>query len=977
MNGLSGNIIETLLQRADAGKHEEAFRRLRFRDPKRAALLWSRLLPADRPPDASRVSTLVEELLACPDRDMTLVNLSRFADSTFSPARFLDSLYLERPLCHMLVVLFSCSHYLTDILIRNPGYLSWLIEGGVLEKPKSYSSYFAEAVAQTAPFEDHRRRLNSLKRYKRRELLRIGTRDLLGLAAVEEITAELSLMTDAVVEIASRLALGLALPANGRDWRSLFAERAPYQRFAVISMGKLGGYELNYSSDIDLLFVCDVAEKNDEYSFYSALARQITSDLSSPTEEGVLYRVDLRLRPDGESGPLVVTLNDHINYMQIRARPWEKQALLKARFSAGNEGVADDFLDNCDRILFGSVGGIEDVSQIHTMRERAVRKLSDQERESNIKLMWGGIRDIEFIAQALELVHGRSRRDVRSRNTLETLERMHHFGLLDDHAWRNLSDSYRLFRTVEHRLQMLMNVRTHTLPTDEIDLTALGARVAHSSLSMTTEENFRTELGRSIGTVRELFSSFFRERRSDEIPLVLSLPARARGVERIMSRYGISEGEQAHRHLSSLVYGDFPDLEGPETLQSAGRSLPVVLEGIAGTPSPALTLKNLVAIVKATGAVRSTLELLAGPGDLLRLLIAISSLSTRLTGVMSRRIELLDGLAEGLPPPPAPPSGGPETVARWYEETLLHIHCHNLFPDAGPERLGPLLAHAAELSIERLFALSGGGESGIALIGLGSLATGECHLGSDLDLVAVAGNECDPTHATQIVRRMIEFGASARVGTLDLRLRSEGEGSPLVQSLESYRQYFDRRAAHWEFIAYTKCRFLCGQSETGIAFERLVREKAAEVISSVHELRSAREKLESLSGGRWDVKHAAGGLYDIDFMAATKRTVAGEKGLFACLERLEREGFLERSEREALIHANRVYYLIEHAAAHHALVYPPLPESIVFFDEYLGRLLHPLLPGSAPFTDRLASVKRSVREIFGRFIDRLKERDMR
>jgi glutamate-ammonia-ligase adenylyltransferase len=982
MNSSSGNTFEALLQRADAGTYEEAFRRLLFRDPKKASMLWEKLLPADHTPAARRVGTLVEELLACPDRDMGLVNLSRFAESTLSPAHFLDSIYLERPLCRLLVILFSCSHYLTDILIRNPGYLSWLIEGGVLETPKSYSDYFAELVDQTAPFEDHRRRLNSIKRYKRRELLRIGSRDLLGLAGVEEVTAELSLMTDAIVEMVLRLALDAASPAGAlrEDRGSPFAERAPCRRFAVISMGKLGGYELNYSSDIDLIFVCDATGKDDESSFYSALARCITSDLSSPTEEGALYRVDLRLRPDGESGPLVVTLNDHMNYLQSRAMPWEKQALLKARFSAGDAATADDFLENCERVLFGSVGGMEDISQIHTMRERAVRNLPPQEQGSNIKLMLGGIRDIEFIAQALELVHGRRRRDVRSRNTLETLARMYHFGLLDEQAWTNLSDGYRLFRTVEHRLQMLLNVRTHTIPTDEIDLTALGARVARSALARITEDNFRTELGRAIGTVRELFASFFMERRSGDIPLVLSLPPRARDVERIMRHYGISGGEQAHRHLSSLVYGEFPNLEGPETLQSAGRSLPVVLEGIAGTPFPSLTLKNLVAIVKATGAVRSTLELLAGPGDLLRLLISISSLSTRLTGVISRRIELLDALAEGIPPPSVPPADGPESVSRWYEQMLLHIHCLNVFPGAGPETLGPLLADAAGLAIERLFSLSGGDGSGIALVALGSLASGECHLGSDLDLVAVAGEGCDCPEAARIIRRMIELGSSARVGTLDLRLRSEGEGSPLVQRLEAYRQYFGRRAAFWEFIAYAKCRFLCGQRDVGVAFERLVYEKAGEAVSSrraVRELRSARNRLESLSVGPWDVKHAPGGLYDIDFMAATARAGAGQSGLSTCLERLERVGLLEGAERQTLDLAHRVYYLVEHAAAHHSLAYPPLPESVAFFDEYLGRLLHSALPGHDAFPERLGGVKRSVREIFNRFLDRFQEKGPR
>ena len=975
MDGSITKIIEPLL---GPGDHAEVFSRLGFKDPVKASSLWNRLLQEVARPDRSHIRTLITELFSSPDMDMALVNLSRFADSTISPSHLLGSIYLEGPLCHLLVVILSCSNYLTDILIRNPGYLSWLIEGGTLEGTKSYSSYASELETQIAAFKDPHRRLNSIKRYKRREMLRIGARDLLGLAPVEEVTAELSLLTDAIVETVTRLAYAEERPddGGGPDENPL-GVREPYRRFSIISMGKLGGYELNYSSDIDLLYICGIDERGEEYLFYTSLARRITSDLSSPTEEGSLYRVDLRLRPDGEHGPLVISLSDHLGYLQLRARPWEKQALLKARFTAGNIDIADEFIDNCSRVIFGPVGGLEDISEIHTMRDRAVRGLPGRERESNIKLMWGGIRDIEFIAQALELVHGKVRRDVRSRNTLETLERLHHFGLLEDEVWRNLSDSYRLFRTIEHRLQLIENVQTHTVPTDELDLETLGARVAHSALEEIYTTHFRGELGKAISVVRELFTSFFKGSPSGEIPLILSLPAGERDVKNVLSRYGIKEGAQAHRFLSSLVYGDFPRLEGPETLHAAGRSLPVILEEVGRTPSPELTLKNLVRIIKATKAVRPTLELLAGSHDLLRLFLAISSLSTRLSGVIDRRIELLDALAEGLPPSAEPAGDGAVDVARWYEEQLLHIHCRNPFPESGLETLGPQLTGVMGTVIERLFTLSGGGGEPVAIMALGSLGSGECHLGSDLDLVAVSGEGFDPARAAEIIRRMIESGRKAHAAAIDLRLRGEGESSPLVQSIDSYRRYFEGRASLWELLAYSKCRFLCGDRETGEAFEGLVAGRTLEALSTGdyrEGVREARKRLESLSQGAWDIKHEAGGLYDIAFIEALSG--AGRTGTAAArLDALTSEGRLEKGEAESLLAARRLYYLIEHAAAHHELVYPPIPEREMFFEDYLGRLLGPLLPGEEATLERIASIRRSVRDIFDRFVDDGAKRD--
>jgi glutamate-ammonia-ligase adenylyltransferase len=972
-------LVETLLQRDDEEAYRRAFGELGFADPEKAALLWARLLPAGPPPVPARVGTLFEEILDSPDRDMALLNLGRFAESTISPSHFLDSIYLEPPPCHLLVLIFSCSQYMTDILIRNPWYLSWLIEGGVLDNPKSYNSYMKELGDHISPFENHRRRINSIKRYRRRELLRIGSRDLLGLAGVEEVTAELSLLTDAIVETVARLSFERELgERDGGDPEGFFEGSGPCHRLAILSMGKLGGYELNYSSDIDLLFVCDVEERGDEYRFYSALARSITADLSSPTEEGTLYRVDLRLRPDGESGPLVVTVNDHISYLQMRARPWEKQALLKARYTAGNASVADQFLENCNRLIFGEIVGIADISEIHTMRERALRSLSGRERETNIKLMRGGIRDIEFMAQALELVHGRTRSGVRSRNTLETLERLRHFGLLDEEAYGSLSDIYRFYRTVEHRLQMVMNVQTHTLPTSDADIARLGARVARSALDGLDGESFRSELGRAIGRIRELYDQFFTGRAPEEIPVILSLPAGAGEVRHVLGQYGIEDAEGAHRHLGSLVYGDFPDLEGPETLRAAVRSLPVILGGVGETPAPDLTLKNLVTIVKATGAARSTLDLLADSDGFLRLLLVVSSLSTAMTDVLSRRIELLDKVAAGIPPE-GRPAESPAAVSRWYEESLLHIHSHNPFPRTGPGTLGPLLAGAAERVIERLFGMSGGGEVPIALFALGSLAARESHFGSDLDLVAVGGEGFEPSACAETLRRMIELGRGIRGISLDLRLRGEGDGSPLVQGLGAYRAYFEHRASFWEFVAFSKRRFICGHGETGHEFERMLGRRIMGRLSSaalVDELRASRSRLESLAEGAWDVKHAAGGLYDLDFMAATVRGGGDERapetsGWPALL--VER-GLIDEADGDTLRRAHIIYYLIEHAAAHHGLRYPPLPERFHFFERYLDALLKPVLPGGGPFPDRLARTKRSVRDIFDRFCGRLGSR---
>ncbi len=1003
-----------LAERTDAAELEVLFAELGFADPAKATDLWRRLIPpgGSDPPPGENIAGLLGELASCPDPDTALLNLARFVEAKIAPARFLHSLFLARPISRLIVTIFSCSHYLTEILARNPGLLSWLIEADTIEGTKAHSAYRFELSSQIEPFRDPRRRLNSVKRYFRREMLRIGARDLMGLAPVEEVTAELSFLADAIIGTVSEMAFEELIEREGLGntaWS--FDQPVPFHRFAVISLGKLGGTELNYSSDIDLLFVCDPSEGERESAFYTALARRIVALVSAPTEEGTLYRVDLRLRPDGDSGPLVVTPGEHLNYLERRAKPWEKQTLLKARFTAGNRPVAETFIENCARVVYGPAPRIDPIAEIMMMRERAIAQLPETERAGNIKLMSGGIRDVEFISQAMQLIHGRKRPELRSRNTLEALERLSHYGLLGEEVKEALGRSYRLFRTVEHRLQMFRNVRTHTLPRDEAELAKLATRVARSALTGITAENFRAELSRSVIEVQHIFESFFKDRSPGEIPLLLSFPAGDKAVEEILSKYGIREGDRAHRALCSLVFGDFPELEGPETLAAAVKYIPGILEMISRTPDPSITLRNFVRIVKASGAVKSTLELLEPGKDLLRLFLSVAALSTKLSETLANRIELLDFLAEGTPPgeapsvrhpaPPSAPDRAPKSLpppaeaktflsklARWYEESLLFVHCQNPIPERGPEILGPLLAGVSEGALKALFDKNMGGARGLALFSAGSLGTRSARFGSDLDLLAVTNDEMSAPLEADMIRSLLDDARQARLGPVDMRLRGEGEGSPLVRTLEYYEDYLETRAQLWEILAYAKCRFLRGNAETGRAFEGMLRRTLPTIFSREgwkHRLLDARAKLESLSRSAWDVKHAPGGLYDIDFMLSAARLLGviearpsdERPGAFdQLLDRLDEldllraAGLLEAEDAAALLAAWRLYWTIEHAAALHGIPYPPLPEREEFFERYFGRLFGTALPSGGTFLEHLSASKIHVREIYERFIER-------
>ncbi len=970
----------------DPAALEALFAELRFASPGKAAALWRGLGGGEAAlAHPGRAALLLDELASSADPDLAIVNLARFVEASIAPGAFFGSFVLEGPICRLAATIFSCSSYLSELLALNPGYLAWLVEEPTLSRGKASSEYRAELGAHAAVFHDARRRLNAVKRYHRRETLRIGARDLLGLAAVEEVTAELSFLADAVIEAAVSLAFAELAPREGLAPEGAAGGELPFHRFAVISLGKLGGTELNYSSDVDLLFVSGDPDSPRESAFYAALARRVVEILSQPTEEGALYRVDLRLRPDGESGPLVVSLEEHLAYLMRRARPWERQALIKARYAAGDRSVADRFIDNCARMVFAHPFAGDPLEEILTMRERAVAGLAPAERAANVKLMPGGIRDIEFIVQAMQLVHGRSRPEVRSRNTLEALERLAHYGILGGEVKETLSRGYRLLRTVEHRLQMSRNVRTHTLPSAEDDLRRVAGRVARSALREVTADNFRGELGRAVLETQHIFREFFRDRAPGTVPLILSLPPGDAAVEELLGRFGVIEGERAHRALSSLVFGDFPNLEGTDTFAAAAAALPSVLARVSATPDPSLTIRNLVLLVKAGGAVKSTLEILAENGDFARLMLSIAAHSTVLSEVLARRMDLLDRLPEGLSPidPPADAPGDArfiERLGRWYEETLLVAHVANPIPAAGPERAGPPLSEATGRAVEALFEHHGGARLPLALFAAGSVASRRARFGSDLDLVAVTASEDGAASEADVIRSIVADARGIRLGAVDLRLRGEGAGAPLAQTPAYYRRYLETRAGTWELLAFSKCRFLCGSRETGAAFEETLRDAIPRLFGRDgwrERVTDERARLESLSKSPWDVKHAAGGLYDIDFIlsAAYLRGLADAPGApdpLGTLEYLRAVGLLAGGDPETLAAAHRLFWIIEHAAALHAVPYPPLPGREEFFERYLGRLFARELPGEGTFLERLGEVRREVRNIFKRYFEALK-----
>ena len=387
-----------------------------------------------------------------------LADFERFVHRVTDRADLYSFLSENPRAIEMLVRLFTSSRYLTETLLRNPDSLRVLIQHRQLADLKSREEFLESALTAASLATGEYGPLNALRRFQRYEILRIGACDLFGLIDLRAATVQLSLLADSLVQAC----LILSARELGVDPDGL----------TVVGFGKLGGEELNYSSDIDLVFLTDRRPSD-----VLPLAQRLIKAMQDAMAEGFLYRVDVRLRPWGRSGELVTTIPSYLEYIQSNAEMWEKQALLKARVVGGKKSVGVDFLRRAEPLIYS--GTPRDVrAAVRQAKDRIEAELRRRGREwGEVKLGTGSIRDVEFVVQALQLVHGVALRHVRTPNTLDGLVRLADAAVLHADEYRRLSDGYVFLRTIEHSLQLMHNQQEHTMPTDPRELAALAHRL--------------------------------------------------------------------------------------------------------------------------------------------------------------------------------------------------------------------------------------------------------------------------------------------------------------------------------------------------------------------------------------------------------------------------------------------------------------------------------------------------------------------
>ena len=695
----------------------------------------------------------------------------------------------EAALLHLLAVSSICAARFT----RNPETLLWLAQPAVCLASRGPMEMLAELHALAGDFASGNG-FGGLRSWKGREMTRVAVRELAAVAPLEETTGELS----QIAEICLRRVF--------QFWDVELRQRygSPKADFAILALGKLGGNELNHSSDVDLLFLySDEGQLTPHISyhqFFNRLGNKILETFSMPHPSGSLFRVDLRLRPEGSAGPLARSLESMENYYAGFGETWERIALIKARGIAGSRELAYDFLRLHQPFIYPKSATPDLLEEVANIKHRIERDVVGPEKlDRDVKLGRGGIRDIEFIVQTLQLIHGARNPFLQESSMLKALRALRELDLLPHDEVLALDNAYRFLRRVEHRLQIEAEQQTHTVPDEPKPLSRLAQSLRFSSAS-----DFTAALHNRMGAVRPIFERIISGEPAQPAKITVEF---------------FKDPKQAEKALRDLERGAASFHVATRTRQIFQRLRPILLAWIAKTADPDTTLNQFVRFVESYGLRSLLFELLVTNPKLLELVVKTLDASRFAGDLLIRRPQLLEditrdptfneprSLAENLERLESLGASADnlDPVRAYRQRQLLRIILREIVGLAAPAGVSAELSDLAEACL--VFTARLIGDEQLTIIALGKFGGRDIGYGADLDVV-FAGQE--NRAAQNLISVMTQPTAEGNIWPLDTRLRPEGENGPLVCSLQTYESYYENRAQLWEMQALTRAHAITG-----------------------------------------------------------------------------------------------------------------------------------------------------------------------
>jgi [glutamine synthetase] adenylyltransferase / [glutamine synthetase]-adenylyl-L-tyrosine phosphorylase len=861
--------------------------------------------------------------------DVCLNNFERVSGAFPGPADFFKLISGRPDALKVLAPLFASSLFLVRFILSDPLHLvNWLTEPGTLDAVPDREDITKAILEICAPEEPLIDASRLLRIFKYTEFLRITARDLLGIAGISETTAELSNLADAALEAAYRAGRHILDQKYGRPQCKDSGGKKSRCQFAVIAMGKLGGRELNFSSDIDILFLygndgdTSGPRKTTNHQYFVELSEIIVKLIGERTPDGFVFRVDTRLRPEGERGDLAQSLAGYETYYESWGRTWERSALIKARPCAGDMELGRDFIQAMRPFVFRKYLDYSAIAEIRDIKLRIENSPSRTAGAYDIKLGPGGIREIEFFVSTLQLVYGGREQGIRETGTLRALHRLALNGLITFEEQGDLARAYEFLRLAEHRLQVVDERQVHSCPRNIESIRALALRMGYRDAGEKDAGTAFIEVyKRHTGKVREIYDRLFMEQPVDvrergagsEFERLLSEDLTEQEAAEIFHLAGFRDTRQAYRNFILLKEGTSESPLTPRSRNLFLRVLPALIAGCKNAPAPDMALNNLESfitsfgsreaiydIVTATPEAAARMTMLFGSSEYFsRLLVSRPEMSDALLFMdpgrlkkskeeLSRELAVTLSHAQSFAP-------GMDALREFKHAEELRVGIRDVFAEPGWVEISSELTALAEAVLEAAllvsvrdmcekYVLRQGMETGagIAVIGFGKLGGRELIYGSDLDIAFIHGKSAPDIPGSNIgvheffdrlsERVIFALTALTREGTayrVDMRLRPGGSKGMLTHTLDGLTEYY-AAAPVWELQALTRARGVAGDPELLAGFERMrkqVLSAARDKRTLADEVLSMRSRLEreAAKGKGVDIKRGRGGIVDVEF----------------------------------------------------------------------------------------------------------------
>ncbi|MBI5827446.1 MAG: bifunctional [glutamate--ammonia ligase]-adenylyl-L-tyrosine phosphorylase/[glutamate--ammonia-ligase] adenylyltransferase [Deltaproteobacteria bacterium] len=930
-----------------------------------------------------RAGEILKSAADSPSPDSALNNLESVLREL--PEGLLEKTVNDIAALRDLIYICGSSRLLSSTISQNPEYLRWLFFDGGLSETRDFSAFRSglDDLARGAGSVEGI--CKGLRVYKQKEYLRIGARDLLRVAPVEETTRELSDLAAASLDCAVEFSLSELKKGYGRPICSGEDESVKEAEFTVIGMGKLGGRELNFSSDIDIIYIYSSDKGETEgvagseasrislHAFFVKLSTMVNKLIGSRTEDGMVFRIDLDLRPEGRGGDMANSLRSAEIYYESWGQSWERAAMIKARVVAGSRALGEAFLSMIRPFVFRKYLDFTAIEEIKSMKERIDLSLLRKNSEAiDVKLGAGGIREIEFFCQALQLIHGGRDAGIRGKNTLKTIDRLLLKGYIKEDEAASLRQGYVFLRNLEHRIQIVEGRQTQAMPARAEELERLARMMGFKDTAgKLASALFLEEYRKRTAFVHEVYRSlFYRAGGKEEPEEVLELFSPDMTGEEAgarLERLGFKDPATAWKNLSLLKTRPPYARLSAKARMLLQKLAPGFVSLSAASPDPDRALAHLERFISSVGARTAFYSLLAENPPVCEELVRLFGTSVFLSKELIERPESLDMLlSKELALPYKRRAGffdefaeGLERAAD-YEERLdllrrikgleiFRIGINGILGNLSPGQVSAQITFLAEAAIETALKIScqelarTHGEplgARFSVIGLGKLGGKELIYGSDLDIIFVyedggAGSTDGrrPISNHEFFVKLAQRTISAltlrtREGfafNVDTRLRPSGSAGALVISKDALLKYHREKTQVWERQAFTKARPVAGDLALGFealkGLEDILYSKPL-VADDVDEMLRIRKRMEleiaKEGPDRYNIKTGRGGLVDIEFLAQALQLKYGmeKKGLrtlytLKALWRLFKEGLLPEDEYLFLKEAHLFYRLLE------------------------------------------------------------------